>query len=100
MILPVYLLLNLRVATLGMIGKLKLRNMNDVPVEVGGSGAILKVWRLGRGDDDVLGEMDMWIQKNWNGGVDRMELELGNLVVQDQKMMIGVKEVVGVDVSP
>ena len=45
----------------------------------------------------MLREMGM-NRKSWNGDVDRMEL--GNLVVQDRKMMIGVKEVVGGDVSP
>jgi hypothetical protein len=82
----------------GMIGMLKLRNMNYVLEVVGGSGAILRVLRLGRGDDDVLKGMGM-IRTSLNGGVDRMEL--GNLVVQDRKMMIGVKVVVvGEDVSP
>lgn len=50
-------------------------------------------------DDDVEFEielmgMGMWIQKNWIGDVDHKELD--NLVVQDQKMMIDVMEVVGV----
>lgn len=81
-----------------MIGMLKSRNMNYVLEVVGGNGVILRVERLGRGDDDVLRGMGM-IQKSLNGGVDRMEL--GNLVVQDRKMMIGVKVVVvGEDVSP
>ena len=81
-----------------MIGMLKLRNMNYVQEVVGGSGAILRVERLGRGDDDVLKGMGM-NRMNWNEGVDRMEL--GNLVVQDRKMMIGVKVVVvDEDVSP
>ena len=77
---------------------LKLRNMNYVLEVVGGNGVILRVERLGRGDDDVLRGMGM-NRKSLNGGVDRMEL--GNLVVQDRKMMIGVKVVVvGEDVSP
>jgi hypothetical protein len=81
-----------------MIGMLKLRNMNYVLEVVGGSGVILRVERLGRGDDDVLMGMGM-NRKSWNGGVDRMEQ--GNLVVQDRKMMIGVKVVVvDEDVSP
>jgi hypothetical protein len=74
-----------------MIGKWRLRNMNYVLEVVGGSGVILRVERLGRGDDDVLKGMGM-IRTSLNGGVDRMEL--GNLVVQDRKMMIGVEEVV------
>ena len=74
-----------------MIGMLKLRNMSCVLEVVGGSGVILRVGRLGRGDDDVLLGMDM-NRMNLNGGVDRMER--GNLVVQDRMMMIGVKEVV------
>jgi hypothetical protein len=81
-----------------MIGMLKLMNMNYVLEVVGGSGVILRVERLGRGDDDVSKGMGM-NRMNWNEGVDRMEL--GNLVVQDQKMMIGVKVVVvDEDVSP
>jgi hypothetical protein len=82
----------------GMIGMLRLMNMNYVLEVVGGSGVISRVWRLGRGDDDVLKGMGM-NRKSLNGGVDRMEL--GNLVVQDRKMMIGVKVVVvGEDVFP
>jgi hypothetical protein len=91
MILPVSLLWNLREVMWGMIVMWMLMNTNYVLEVVGGSGAILRVERLGRGDDDVLKGMGM-IQKSLNGGVDRMEL--GNLVVQDRKMMIGVKEVV------
>jgi len=74
-----------------MIGMLKLRNMSCVLEVVGGSGVILRVGRLGRGDDDVSRGMDM-NRMSLNGGVDHMEL--GNLVVQDRRMMIGVKEVV------
>ena len=44
----------------------------------------------------MLREMGM-NRKSWNGGVDRMEL--GNLVVQDRKMMIGVEGVVDEDES-
>jgi len=68
-----------------------LRSKNDVLKVVGGSGAISRVERLGRGDDDVLKGMGM-NRKSSNGDADRMEL--GNLVVQDRKMMIGVKVVV------
>lgn len=68
-----------------------LRSRNVGLEVVGGSGVILRVVRLSRGDDDVLEGMDM-NRKSLNGGVDRMEL--GNLVVQDRKMMIGVKVVV------
>jgi hypothetical protein len=39
----------------------------------------------------------MLIRKNWIGGVDRMVL--GNLVDQDQKMMIDVMEGVDADVD-
>jgi hypothetical protein len=98
MISLVYLLSPLHEGMWGMIGMLKLRNTNYVLEVVGGSGVILRVERLGRGDDDVLKGMGM-NRMNWNEGVDRMEL--GNLVVQDQKMMIGVKVVVvDEDVSP
>ena len=68
-----------------------LMSMSCVLEGVGGSGAILRVGRLGRGDDDVLLVMGM-NRMSLNGDADRMEL--GNLVVQDQMMMIGVKEVV------
>jgi hypothetical protein len=98
MILPVYLLFHLHVEMLGKIGMLMLRSRNYVLEVVGGSGAILRVERLGRGDDDVSRGMGM-TRKSLNGGVDRMEL--GNLEVQDRKMMIGVKVVVvDEDVSP
>jgi hypothetical protein len=98
MIWLVYLLFPLREGMWGMIGMWRLTNMNYVLEVVGGSGAILRVERLGRDDDDVLRGMGM-NRKSLNGGVDRMEL--GNLVVQDRKMMIGVKEVVvDEDVSP
>jgi hypothetical protein len=79
-----------------MIVMWRLMNMNYVLEVVGGSGAILRVERLSRGDVELRG-MGM-NRMNLNGGVDRMEL--GNLVVQDRKMMIGVKVVaVGEDVS-
>jgi hypothetical protein len=82
----------------GMTGMLRLMNMNYVLEVVGGNGVILRVLRLGRGDDDVSKGMGM-NRTSLNGGVDRMELD--NLVGQDRKMMIGVKVVVvGEDVSP
>jgi hypothetical protein len=91
MISLVYLLFPLRWGRSGMIVMWMLMNTNYVLEVVGGSGVILRVERLGRGDDDVSKGMGM-NRMNWNEGVDRMEL--GNLVVQDRKMMIGVEEVV------
>lgn len=80
-----------------MIGMWMLMSMSCVLEVVGGSDGILRVGRLGRGDDDVLLGMDM-NRMNLNGGVDRMER--GNLVVQDRMMMIGVEGVVDEDVFP